>query len=195
MGVFRILGVMILALAVPAVVFAAGAHEGLNCVGCHAIHTAKGEIIFAVEPNKKPVSPKTKKSFSGVTALCLGCHETIENGGMGIAPVPASHSHPYGVGVNPKIANVPSELMRDGKFECIACHDPHPSNPNFKYLRVDTARGGKMGDFCAMCHASKAGSVPGNLKIFDSMDERRGAAPAAAPSASPAAAPAAPKKK
>ncbi|GAB4488327.1 MAG: hypothetical protein OHK006_18610 [Thermodesulfovibrionales bacterium] len=190
MGLFRLFGIMILALAVPAVVFAAGAHEGLNCVGCHGIHNAKGDIIFAVEPNKKSLNPRTKQPFTGVTALCLGCHETIDKGGMGIAAVSASHSHPYGVSPNAKVANVPAEFLRDGKLECVGCHDPHPSNPNYKYLRVDTAKGGKMGEFCGMCHASKAGSAPGKMKVFDSMDERQaGSQPAAAP------APAAPKKK
>lgn len=195
MAIFRFLGVMILALAVPALVYAAGAHDGLNCVGCHGIHNAKGEIIFAVEPNKKSVNPKTKQAFTGTTALCLGCHETIERGGMGIAAVSANHSHPYGVAPNAKVATVPDVFLRDGKLECVGCHDPHPSCPNYKYLRVDTAKGAKMGDFCGMCHASKAdpNAVKG-MKIFNSMDERRTPVSAPEPMAAPAPAPA-PKKK
>jgi len=187
MGLLKVLGAAIVVLAVPALVFAAGAHEGLNCVGCHGIYDAKGEIIFAVEPNKKSINPKTKQPFTGVTALCLGCHETIEKGGMGIAAVSANHSHPYGVKPNPKVANVPSVFLRDGALECVGCHDPHPSNPNYKYLRVDTSGGSKMGGFCAMCHGSKAdaGAVK-NMQIFDSMNESKSA---------PAPAPAAPAKK
>lgn len=191
----RVLGVVILALVVPVFVYAAGAHDGLNCVGCHGIHNAKGEIIFAVEPNKKAINPRTKQPFTGTTALCLGCHETMERGGMGIAAVSATHSHPFNVTPNAKVAIVPDVFMRDGKLECVGCHDPHPSNPNFKYLRVDTAKGGKMGDFCAMCHGSKADAVAlKNMKIFNSMDERKAAsAPASTPA--PAPAPAAPGKK
>ena len=193
MRVFRILVIMIFALSVPAFVFAAGAHDGLNCVGCHGIHTAKGELIFAVEPNKKALNPKTNQPFTGVTALCLGCHETIEKGGMGIAAVSAKHSHPFGVTPNPKRATVGAEFLRDGKLECVGCHDPHPSNPNYKYLRVDTNKGASMGNFCAMCHGSKADAAAvKSMKIFDSMDERtttKAPAPAAAP------APEAPKKK
>lgn len=188
MKVFRVLGVVVLLLAVPALVYAAGAHDGLNCVGCHGIHNAKGDIIFAVEPNKKSVNPKTKQPFTGITALCLGCHETIDKGGMGIAAVSASHSHPYGVKPNPKVASVPDVFLRDGALECVGCHDPHPSNPNYKYLRVDTSKGAKMGEFCAMCHSSKAdpGAAKG-MKIFNSMDER--------PETSAAPAPAKPVKK
>ncbi len=171
---FRVLGIMILSLAVPALVFAAGAHDGLNCVGCHGIHNAKGEIIFAVEANNKSINPRTNKPFTGTTALCLGCHETIDKGGMGIAAVSAKHSHPYGVKANPKVATVPSVFLRDGKLECVGCHDPHPSNLNYKYLRVDTAKGAKMGDFCGMCHGSKADpQALKRMKIFNSMDERK----------------------
>jgi predicted CXXCH cytochrome family protein len=166
----RPLGIAILLIVLPAIAFAAGGHDGLNCIGCHGIHNAKGEIIFAVEPNKKAINPWTKQPFKGTTALCLGCHETIENGGLGILSVSASHSHPYGVTPNPKVAIVPPEFLRDGKLECVGCHDPHPSNTYYEYLRVDTAKGAKMGDFCAMCHPAKA-DVKGKkeLKIFDSM--------------------------
>ncbi len=160
---------------VPVIVFAAGGHDGLTCTGCHALHTAKeSNLIFAVEPNKKDVNPKTKQAFGGITALCLGCHETPEKGGQGIDPINAHMSHPYGLSsVNPKVARVSSELLRDGRFECISCHDPHPSNPNYKYLKTDTAKGAKMEEFCAVCHPMKADPKSASVKAryFNSMDE------------------------
>lgn len=159
--------------ALPVISFGAGAHDGLNCTGCHGIHTAKGEIIFAVEPNKKSINPKTKQPSSGTTALCLGCHETMDKGGLGIMPVSATKSHPFGIVPNQKVATMPSILLRDGRLECVGCHDPHPSNPNYKYLRVGTAGGAKMQTFCTMCHASKSGVTPEMVTIFDSMDERK----------------------
>jgi len=174
MGKYRFLGIVILLLALPAFAFAAGGHDGLNCTGCHGIHNAKGEIIFAVDPNRKAISPWTKQSFAGTTALCLGCHESIEKGGLGILAVSASHSHPYGVTPKAKVATVPSVFLRDGKLECVGCHDPHPSCQYYKYLRVDTAKGAKMQDFCAMCHPSKADpKALKEMKMFDSMDERK----------------------
>ncbi|MDP2167020.1 MAG: cytochrome c3 family protein [Thermodesulfovibrionales bacterium] len=173
-------------LFVPVLSFAAGAHDGLNCTGCHGIHTAKGDVIFAVEPNKKSINPKTKQPSSGTTALCLGCHETMDKGGIGIMPVSPAMSHPFGIAPNPKIATVPSILLRDGKLECVGCHDPHPSNPNYKYLRTKTDKGATMQVFCAMCHGSKSGTAE-TLNIFDSMDERKAAT--AAPKAAPAPAP------
>lgn len=171
-------------LALPAMGLAFGAHDGLDCTGCHGIHTAKGEIIFAVEPNKKSINNRTKQPNVGTTALCLGCHESSDKGGMGILPVSAAMSHPFGIAPNSKIATVPAHLLRDGKLECVGCHDPHPSNSNYKYLRVDTAKGTKMSSFCGMCHTSKPGSKA-DVVIFDSMDERRASSPKQAEPAQP----------
>ena len=167
--------VAVMLFIVPVVAFAAGGHDGLECTGCHALHTAKdGNLIFAVEPNKKDINPRTKQPYSGVTALCLGCHETPEKGGQGIKPIGGHTSHPYGLSsINPKVARVPSDLLRDGKFECIGCHDPHPSNTNYKYLRMDTNGGSKMEEFCAACHPMKADpkAATAKLRLFNSMDE------------------------
>jgi predicted CXXCH cytochrome family protein len=168
--------VALLVFLVPIIVLAAGAHDGLECTGCHALHTAKeSNLIFAVDANKKDVNPKTKQSYGGITALCLGCHETPERGGQGIKPIEGHMSHPYGLSsINQKVARVPADLLRDGKFECISCHDPHPSNPNYKYLRIDTANGSKMAVFCAACHPMKADpkSAAAKSRLFSSMDER-----------------------
>ncbi|HYA15017.1 MAG TPA: cytochrome c3 family protein [Syntrophales bacterium] len=167
---------VIVLLVVPAAVFAAGAHDGLSCTGCHALHTAKESMfIFAVEPNKKEINPRTKQAYSGISALCLGCHQTPEKGGQGMTPISSHMSHPFGLSsINPKIARVAPDLLRDGKFECVSCHDPHPSNTNYKYLRIDTANGSKMENFCATCHPMKADPKTAAAKVssFSSMDER-----------------------
>jgi predicted CXXCH cytochrome family protein len=202
MSLVRILCLAVLA-ALPLSAFAAGGHDSIGCVGCHSIHAAKDKIIFAVTANKQVINPKTKQPYTGTTALCLGCHEETSKGGQGYMPVSGHMSHPYGLAsVDPKIAKVPPELLREGgRFECMGCHDPHPSNPYYKYLRVDTAKGSKIDAFCAVCHPVKADVAAANEKavIFTSMDETssRTLAPAAkakpeAPAASPA--PAAKKK-
>jgi len=178
---FLIVSILVV-LLLPALAFASGAHDSLSCTGCHGIHTAEaGELIFAVQPNTKVVNPRTKQAYSGVTALCLGCHE--DNGGMGIMPIKSMKSHPYGVTPNPKVASVPASLLREGKLECIGCHDPHPSNPNHKYLRVDTKKGGEMQDFCSLCHSSKSGKKVSASNIFSSMNEGGSAQPASKPAA------------
>ncbi len=160
-------------LALPVSALAAGGHDSVGCNGCHGIHTAKGAVIFAVAPNKVAVNPRTKQPYTGSTALCLGCHEETSKGGQGYAPVSGHLSHPYGIAqVNAKVARVPGELLRDGQFECVSCHDPHPSNPNPKYLRVDI-KTSSMDAFCAVCHSAKAdaGVVAKSAVLFTSMDQ------------------------
>jgi predicted CXXCH cytochrome family protein len=212
MSFLRGLVLAAVAAALPMSALAAGGHDSVGCTGCHAIHTAKDKIIFAVKANTQVLNPKTKQPYTGTTALCLGCHEESSKGGQGYAPIAAHMSHPYGLtAVDSKIAKVPPELLRDGgRFECLGCHDPHPSNPYYKYLRVDTAKGSKIDAFCAVCHPIKADVATVNEKavLFTSMDETgnrvlgpaksssKAPAAAAAPAADGAAAPAkAPAKK
>lgn len=193
------------ALALPLSALAAGGHDAIGCTGCHSIHAAKDQIIFAVAANKQAVNAKTKQPHSGTTALCLGCHEESSRGGQGYAPIAGHMSHPFGLAqVNEKVAKVPGELLREGgRFECLGCHDPHPSNPYYKYLRVDTDKGSKMDAFCAVCHPAKADGATLTEKpvLFTSMDETgtrvlapRASSPAPA-KAAPAAKPAATSKK
>jgi len=141
----------------PLAARAAGAHDAVGCSGCHPRKAVKG--AFAVPPNTKVLDPKTNQPYPGTTALCLACHEEKDRGGQGYAPVSRHTSHPFGLAsVNPRIANVPPDMLRDGRFECMSCHDPHPSNPNYKYLRVDVGpKGENLDRFCAACHPSKAG--------------------------------------
>jgi predicted CXXCH cytochrome family protein len=167
--------VPIVAVLVPLAARAAGGHDSVGCSGCHSLHAAKGEAIFAVAPNTKYLDPKTKQPYAGTTAFCLACHQDSDKGGQGYAPVSQHMSHPFGIAsVNPKVAKVPAELLKNGRFECMGCHDPHPSNPNYKYLRVDVgATGQNIDKFCGVCHASKSDVPAGSVAVFDSMDERR----------------------
>lgn len=159
-----------------------GPHEGLDCLGCHDPHYAKAQKLFKVKNEIYP-NPRTGKPIEGISALCLGCHNLADYGGAGVKPIYLHMTHPVNVVPNPKIANVPSSLLRDGILQCVSCHDPHPSNPNWRYLRADTNQGGKVGNFCAVCHGSKADKnfyggelAAGNLpKLFSSMNEQMGA--------------------
>lgn len=172
--------VVMLALALmPAAALAAGPHEDLDCTGCHSLHSAEGKIIFALKANTVDINPRTNTPYQGVTALCLSCHQTEAKGGQDIIPVDRHMSHPFGLEkVNPKVATVPVELLREGRFECIGCHDPHPSNPNYKYLRVDTDGGSSITNFCVVCHPMKADAqAVKNSTFFNSMDETKFAAP------------------
>ncbi|MDA8170015.1 MAG: hypothetical protein M0Z59_10035 [Nitrospiraceae bacterium] len=166
-------------LMMPVVAYGAGAHDALKCTGCHSMHDAKGDVIFAVKPNTG-TNPDTKQPYEGVTSLCLGCHETSEHGGFGILPISAHKSHPFGVVPNPRIAKVPAELLRNGRLECVSCHEPHPSNSNYKYLRVDTKKLG-METFCAVCHPDRTDASTKDVKIFGFDKGEQGPAQGAAP--------------
>jgi len=185
----RNLALVLAVLAAPVAALAAGGHDSIGCSGCHSLHSAKGSLIFAVKPNTKYLNPKTGQPYTGTTALCLACHQDEKNGGAGYAPISQHISHPFGLSsVNPKVAHVPANLLREGgRFECLGCHDPHPSNPNYHYLRANVgAKGEKLDQFCAVCHASKADPSAQNVALFSSSDEtapRTAVAPAPAPAA------------
>ncbi|UCF29789.1 MAG: cytochrome C [bacterium] len=133
-------------LCLPMVVTAAGPHDN-NCTDCHSIHDTKADPAFGVEPNTSEKYRHSGAPAVGIDSLCLGCHNEDE----GIAPIHFMKSHP--VGLKPVKATVPAELLNDqGLLSCASCHDPHPSNPNAKYLRVATDGGRALGRFCALCH-------------------------------------------
>lgn len=162
--------------------FAAGPHDGITCLGCHDAHFAVAGKIFAVN-NTQVKNPLTGESLDNLAApKCLGCHQVQELGGAGIRPIHLHTTHPIGIKPNPKIADVPNNLLNDGLLDCVSCHEAHPSNNNFMYLRVDTGKTGeKLQNFCAACHSSKAdlksmGVKDANeLQIFSAMDQSQGA--------------------
>ena len=138
----RVLPLLLFALLAPAAARAAAGHSKIGCTACHTV-----------------------KKVSGNSAFCLQCHATREQGGRDILPVSRHVSHPFDIpSVNPRIAKVPTELLRaDGRFECLSCHDPHPSNANYKYLRIETGpTGARMEAFCALCHPAKSGQAAGS---------------------------------
>ncbi len=156
--------------------FGFGPHEGLDCLGCHDPHYAKAQKIFKVK-NDKYINPRTGEKVKDINALCLGCHNLTEFGGAGIRPIYLHMTHPVGIKPNPKIAKVPEKLLRNGVLQCVSCHDPHPSNPNWKYLRVNTNKGSQVGVFCMTCHPAKVDTNyygVKQIKIFTSMNEQAG---------------------
>lgn len=182
MNIKKGLFVMVLTalVAYVAPLFAYGPHDSLDCLGCHDPHYAKAQKIFKVK-NEVLINPRTGKKVDDVSALCLGCHNIKEFGGAGIKPIHPHMTHPINIQPNPVIAQVPEFLLRNEMLQCVSCHDPHPSNPNWKYLRINTDGGGEVGQFCLMCHPAKADAVNfystprDQLQVFSSMNETQGA--------------------
>lgn len=177
----RMILLSLIVALVPTILSAAGPHDGITCLGCHSPHFAVDDKIFAVK-NTKMKNPLTKESFEKLTARnCLGCHELAEYGGAGIRPVHLHTTHPIGMVPNPKIASVPNNMLKNGMLDCVSCHEAHPSNKNFMYLRVNTGAGGdNIQKFCAACHDAKvdydsAGIKSVNdIKIFSAMNQEKG---------------------
>lgn len=176
-AIFAVITVMTFAFAAQA----SGPHEGLDCLGCHDPHYAKTQKLFKVNNNLYP-NPRTGKAIDGVSGMCLGCHNLPEYGGAGVRPIYLHMTHPVNIQPNVRIATVPAAMLRDGQVQCVSCHDPHPSNPNWRYLRVDTEKGNKVGQFCGVCHGAKADKAfyggdfaKGAIKLFSSMNESVGA--------------------
>ena len=178
----KVLAIGLAASLLPSMLSAAGPHDGITCLGCHSAHFAVDDKLFAVK-NEKMKNPLTRESFDKLTAKnCLGCHELVELGGAGIRPVHMHTTHPIGMVPNPKIADVPENLLRNGVLDCISCHEAHPSNKSFMYLRVDTgATGDNIQKLCAACHSAKADLTSigvknvNDIKIFSAMDQEKGA--------------------
>jgi hypothetical protein len=159
---------------------AAGPHEVVACLGCHNVHYAVAEKIFGVR-NTVYANPRTKMGLEATAAeLCLGCHALTDLGGAGVRPIHLHTTHPIGIKPNAEVANVPANLLRKGILDCISCHDPHPSNKNYMYLRIDVgpADNHNIQKFCTMCHPNKGDlealgiTDATNRQIFSSMDER-----------------------
>jgi hypothetical protein len=171
-----------LAVALPSAALALGGHDAVGCAGCHSTHVAKGDALAAVPPNTKLLDPRTGKPNLTLSALCLSCHADPEEGGRGVISISNHFNHPFSVAKpNPKLARVPPDLLREGRFECIGCHDPHPSNPNYRYLRIAVTRSPTLAEFCTLCHPTKAARASPPPAVFSTMDERQARPPAKAP--------------
>jgi|GEM_PF-1025331 len=136
-------------LAGPAA--AEGPHD-MQCMDCHTTHYAKGSFAIGVQPKSEsnPARTKTGSNVEAIDALCLGCH----NEDQGIKPIKIHTTHP--TSVKPTYSKVPEKLLWEGKLTCVSCHNPHPSNPNYMYLVVQTNKGKDMGLFCAQCHPDQS---------------------------------------
>ena len=168
----RILAPAVACAAAASTALAYGGHEKLGCTGCHAMHAGRGAALAALAPNVRLAELRTGAPHGPLSAMCLACHADAQDGGRGIAPVSQHMRHPFSrERPDPRIARVPPELLRGARFECVSCHDPHPSNPNYRYLRLASPGSPTVSQLCGVCHPRNA-AVTYAPKLFSSMDER-----------------------
>jgi hypothetical protein len=125
----------------------AGGHE--ECELCHK-DAAREDYTLIVQPDTETINPRTGRLFGIRDALCMSCHrEKLD--------LDATHS----VGVIPQKAVMPKDALgfrgQELELTCESCHDPHPDNENYMYLRwpASPEKGG-LNQFCATCHPRQA---------------------------------------
>ena len=152
------------------------ANQSGPCGVCHVPHNASGEHLWA---------RKISVNKDMVTQLCTGCHNKK---GAAKSKLIGNHYHP--VDIPFKMLNTKGAVKKgsaflplyessgkmisdgkDGKVECMTCHDPHIWNPKltgpllnyaFKNIEGDTTTSFlrianfKSSDLCNVCHTDKA---------------------------------------
>lgn len=80
---------------------------------------------------------------------------------VGFRIIDLHQTHP--VEVVPRKVKVPPEALgfkgQEDQLTCMGCHNHHPSNPNYKYLRWPPGKDNNLNDFCAHCHPDKKKQV------------------------------------
>jgi predicted CXXCH cytochrome family protein len=155
-----------------------GSHA--DCTLCHSVHNGHREILFTEIPNRTTINPRTGKPMKRIASYCLACH-AAEPDGTGYLVVDLRQSHP--VGIKPKKVKLADHLKgfpgEEEDITCTSCHDHHPRNKNFKYLRwsvkgtyylntmcqqchpeMGNAEGTGPHGQCALCHANHTGQGP-----------------------------------
>ena len=119
MNAIRIL-VVTLAAALPLSAFAAGGHGAAAPAATPFTQRRGAHLRGGAEQGG--AEPAHQVRLHGLDhALCLSCHEESLEGRPGLAPVAGHMSHPYGLAsVNSKVANVPADLLRGGRFDASA---------------------------------------------------------------------------
>ena len=113
------------------------------CRLCHEV-PARGTFKPYIETVTTRINPFTGKPFERIEAICTSCHTSLHL------------AHPVGIVPDPKKVVLPPEARgfrgEENKLTCLGCHNHHPDNQNYKYLRWPTDGGRDKAKFCVHCH-------------------------------------------
>ena len=136
------------------------------CLACHAPEKGDDRILdddFVEELERKEDEEQEKKKQ--VMLQEMGVEETtavldelmLKPVDVGFRVIDLHETHP--VGVESEKVTLPKEARgfkgQENQLTCLGCHDHHPSNPNYMYLRWPTDKGKDIPRFCAHCHPDK----------------------------------------
>jgi len=122
------------------------------CLSCHGDEEYKKQIQGITGEGFEEF-PEAK--LEGTTAVLE--EMMLKPVDVGFRVIDLHESHP--VGIVPKKVKLPKEARgfkgQEDQLTCLGCHDHHPSNKNYKYLRWPTDGGRDINAFCAHCHKDK----------------------------------------
>ncbi len=117
-----------------------------RCGMCH-IDIERGILQPYIEQKTKRTNPFTDKPFDRIEAICTSCHTALHM------------AHPVGITPNPAKVILPAIAKgfrgEEENLTCMGCHDWHPTNKNYKYLRWPTDGGVNISKFCVQCHPNQ----------------------------------------
>jgi hypothetical protein len=127
----------------PSLVYTKG-HE--DCKLCHK-NAKEKKYEFIVEADTKTINPTTDKPYGKADSFCISCHK-----------LHSITSHPVGIVPNAEKVTVPEDALgysgQEKEITCLSCHNPHPENKNYKYLRWPPENEFNLAQFCLNCHAA-----------------------------------------
>lgn len=145
------------------------------CQACHAPGQGDDRLLddeFVEELERKEAVDEEKKKQEMIEEL--GVEETtavfdelmIKPVDVGLRVIDLHETHP--VGIVPKKVTLPKEARgfkgQENQLTCMGCHNHHPSNPNYMYLRWPSDKGKKLSQFCAHCHPDKVKPAGGRRR-------------------------------
>jgi hypothetical protein len=117
---------------------------------CGLCHEMKGEKAgkIKIKPDTETINPFTGNPYGSVDGICVRCHPTF------------THNEGHVLGIRPEKVKVPDECMgykgQEKELTCLACHNPHPHETKYKFLRWQVADKKGIQDLCNRCHIDQA---------------------------------------
>jgi len=129
------------------------------CLSCHAKKIGDDEDIFyddEDEEDGEEGAEKIEYDLGMETTSAIFDEMMLEAPDVGLTVINLHETHP--VGIVPKTVVLPDEAKgfkgQEEQLTCMGCHNHHPYNKNYKYLRWP-ANEKDLSGFCANCHPDK----------------------------------------
>lgn len=117
------------------------------CSLCHEMEGKEAKRVI-IEPDKEKTNPYTGKPYGPVDGVCIRCHHDLIHIDKG-----------HVLGIRPEKVKVPAEDLKfegqEGELTCLSCHNPHPHETKYKYLRWGVTKT-EIKKLCNRCHAKEA---------------------------------------